>query len=89
MKQHNCHLKKDSDKIQMNTVKPKATTKTATKSMASSKQKKKIKNNPKIRKGEKKDIENIGDKKINGKMVDLNLTISIITLNGNDKNIAL
>lgn len=35
----------------MNTVKPKATTKTTTKSMANSKQKK-IKNNPKIRKGE-------------------------------------
>ena len=40
-------------------------------------------------KEEKKDIENIGDKEINGKMVDLNLTMSIITLNGNDKNIAL
>lgn len=36
----------------MNTIKPKATTKTTTKSMANSKQKKKIKNNPKIRKGE-------------------------------------
>lgn len=33
-------MRKDSDKMQMNTVKPKATTKTATKSMANSKQKK-------------------------------------------------
>lgn len=57
--------------------------------MANSKLKKKLKIIQKSEKENKKDVENIGDKKINGKMVDLNLAISIITLNGNDKNIAL
>ena len=68
----------------MNTIKPKATTKKQQQKVWLIVNKKKIKNNKKIRKGEKR-TENTGGKKINGKMVDLNLTISIITLNGYDK----